>query len=427
LEARARSILALPDLRYENAMSWRTRLKGLFGAKEDSLPSAQELFTAEVEAALAGIPAVVAVTRADDFALTITTDDERTHTAYLQNVFAETRDMSAAERTGRIERFISVVTEPAPEGLTWDDVRERLVPVVRGATFWQGVAELKPIRRRFVPFLVNAVGIDSENSFQYVADSHARDWGVDIDAIFTAARENGEQYFDVSDAEPYGDGAVPMWHVAKDDDYETSRILVPGWLASFEGKVAGRPVAILPSRSRLIIGGDGDERSLAQLIESARREYDASPRSISPALYTVGAQDAVVPLVLPSGHALAMEVAVGHAVLAMSEYNAQQQHLQALLGDDIYVGEVTAIKGDGIVFTYTTWAKDVPSLLPAADYIVFAGLGADGDATIRVPWKVALELAGDSLCFEPGHDLPRWRTERWPDAATFEKLRARGD
>src|SRR6185369_15379006 len=97
----------------------------------------------------------------------------------------------------------------------------------------------------------------------------------------------------------------PLWHVARDDSYESSRLLLPAWLASFAGKVKGKPVAVVPHRSCVVVGGDGDHACLRRLIEFARREYEASPRAISPALYTVDAGGALAPLVLPGDHPLA--------------------------------------------------------------------------------------------------------------------------
>jgi hypothetical protein len=202
---------------------------------------------------------------------------------------------------------------------------------------------------------------------------------------------------------------------------------VPGWLASFAGKVTGRPVAIVPSRSRLIVGGDGDERCLARLVESARSEYMASPRNISPALYTVDDGGRVIPLVLPAGHPIARDVALGHLSLAVNEYTAQHDHLQPGLEDELFVSNLMVIETpDGALSSVTTWTREVPSLLPRADEVCLVAMiaGAVAEAGFVVRWQALLDLAGECLRLEPGHDPPRWRTERWPDPVTFEKLRA---
>ena len=314
------------------------------------------------------------------------------------------------------------------ETIAWEAARGRLVPVLRAATIFQGKFDGNkgPIRRRFLSFLVTAVGIDSDNSFQYVSDTQVGEWNVDLDTVFTTAHDNAVRFFDGSDVARYGGASSALWHVARDDSYESSRILVPGWLAGFEGRVSGRPVAIVPSRSRLIVGGDGDEAGLAQLIESAQREYAASPRSISPALYTVDDAGAVIPLVLPPSHPLAGKVVVGHAMLAADEYEVQRAHLQQRLGDDVYVAKLTAYEREHDVTIVTTWTEGALSLLPRANVVALLSVNDDNKAEhhFTVPWQSLIDIAGECLRLDPAYDPPRWWTERWPDAVTFEKLRA---
>lgn len=402
-------------------------MKGLFASPPKS---AEDLFAAEVAAALTEQMGVTSIGRGDDFSLRFERDGKQ-NTAYLGPTFTETRDMTPTERAARIRRYILSFTEGA-DGISWKEVEERLVPVLRPATFFHTDvpgSDGNAIRRPFAPFLISAVGIDSDNSFRYVSRSQVADWGVDLAAVFDLAGENAKRYFDGSDVRPYSSGGpFRLWHVARDDSYEVSRLLVPGWLASFAGKVNGRPVAIIPSRSRLIVGGDGDEPCIAHLVEAARREFDASPRSISPALYTVDAAGGVVPLVLPAGHPQAIEVAVGHVLLALNEYRIQAERLQPQVGDDTLVAKLLAFTRDDYgIMTIATWTREGrPALLPRANQLLLVTLG-DGEAEkdqVAVPWQTALDLMGDCLHLEPDCDPPRWRTERWPDPVLFEKLRA---
>jgi hypothetical protein len=215
-----------------------------------------------------------------------------------------------------------------------------------------------------------------------------------------------------------------LWHVSRDDSYESSRLLLPGWLASFATKVKGRPVAIAPHRSFVLVGGDGDEACLERLIETARREYEASPRNVSPGLYTVDAGGAVVPLVLAGDHRLASQVALGHVLLASTEYQAQQQSLQQKYGDDLFVASYRGVQLEGgELLSYTTWTEGVASLLPQADQIAFViDPGGAAPRAFRVPWRLAAARVGDCLVLEPGIDPPRWRTARWPAPAILAEL-----
>jgi hypothetical protein len=177
----------------------------------------------------------------------------------------------------------------------------------------------------------------------------------------------------------------------------------------------------------LIVGGDGDVACVQRLIATAEREYAASPRAISPALYTVDEKGTVVPLVLPTGHPLANDVALGHLRMALVEYENQQKVLQETLGEDIYVAGLTGVRlQDGTPTSFATWAAGVLSLLPKADAIAFVIPQPDESKPeiFRVRWSDVERLAGDLLELEPSYDPPRWRTKGWPDDAVLTELRA---
>jgi hypothetical protein len=317
---------------------------------------------------------------------------------------------------------------PDATKMAWNEVRPKLAPLLRTPSLFGSLPKLdkRPLHRPFLPFLIECIGVDSDHGIAYAAPHMLEAWGVKAPDAFAAATENGRAYF-VDDVAPFDPQApYPLWHVARDDSYESSRLLVPGWLASFAGRVKGRPVAVVPHRSLLIVGGDGDERCLRRLIDTAKGEFQASPRGISPALYSVDDEDAVVPFVLPSDHPLAPDVAIGHVVLAMAEYNRQQQHLQAQIGNDIYVAPYKAVHADeGRVISYSIWSRGIPSLLPRTDEVAL--LVAPGDKhgeVLRVPWRALVDAVGVCLVQETDMDPPRWRATRWPEDGVLHKLRA---
>ena len=410
------------------------KVRKVFGSGEDAATAPatpQQLLATEMEAAIRGaFPEATVRPAPETLGLLVTRPGHTEQTVFLDNVFAETRDMGPEQRRERLARFVRSLDTPDATAMSWDEVRPKLAPLLRTPTLFGGslprlTGDRVPIHRPFAPFLVECVGIDSEVGIAYVAPHMLAGWGVHATEVFDAAVENGRGYF-TSDVEPFDPQApYPLWHVARDDSYESSRLLVPGWLASFAGKVTGRPVAIVPHRSLLIIGGDGDERCLRRLIDSAKGEFQASPRNISPALFTVDDEGKVVPLVLPAGHPLAADVAVGHVMAAMAEYDLQKAQLEHL-EEDVFIASYKGLKGDdGSVYSYTTWSRGVPSLLPETDQVVL-GLapGQKGGEILRVPWQVLMEIAGGCLAREPDLDPPRWRTTGWPEETVIAKLRA---
>ena len=60
-----------------------------------------------------------------------------------------------------------------------------------------------PLRRPFVPFLIEAVVVDSDDSFQYIMQGAPEDWQVGEDAIFDAARRNALEHFAHGGVERY--------------------------------------------------------------------------------------------------------------------------------------------------------------------------------------------------------------------------------
>jgi hypothetical protein len=321
------------------------------------------------------------------------------------------------------------MTPPDHGALSWDEVRPKLAPLLRTPSLFAPLAQLgsdkRPLARPFAPHLIECIGIDSDDGIAYASADQIGKWGVSADEAFAVAASNGAAYF-TDDVQPYDrEAPYPIWHVARTDSYESSRLLVPGWLASFAGKVRGRPVAIVPSRGLLVVGGDGDDRCLQRLAATAKAEFQSAARRTSPALYTVDDAGKVVPLVLPAGHPRAGEVALGHVMMAMSEYEEQREPLQKRLGDDVFVASYKAVQLEaGGILTYAVWSRGSVSLLPeVGEVALLVDPGVEGSEILRVPWGKLVELAGDCLTKEDGVEPPRWRATGWPDDGAMKLLR----
>ncbi len=343
------------------------------------------------------------------------------HTFYLVNLFAETRDVPPEKRPDRIRTFLNSSSEFDELPDTWADVRDRVAVVVRAISLWSELpGEARPMIRSFAPFLAETVVLDGEHSMRYVTPSQMQNWGVTADQLFEAARANVAAAAD--HVERYDDGPAIVWHVASNDDYESSRLLVPGWLAGFAGKVDGTPIAAIPHRSMLLVAGAGDPRAIERLLASAKAEFKTSPRRLSPALYTVGEGDRVIPLVLPREHSLRTRVTIEHAKLAIGEYEDQKALLDKQHeddGTDIFVATYMVQEIEGNVVSLTVWGEEVDSLLPVADAVAF---GREGKPTIIVRWSDVQGIAGSCWERDPTLVPPRMRTLRWPEPAILAEL-----
>jgi hypothetical protein len=411
-------------------MSLWDRIKGAFS--DDA--KGREAFLHAARQVAEGIPGVQVVEeRPEEFVLLLRAEaDESSHSFYLSNLFEETRSLPARERVARVERFLLDTIASRHFGpRAWSDVRERLVPVLRGGSnFVSGHETLPVLRRPFVPFLVEGVVIDSDAGMEYVNESEPGKWRVDAEEVFEEARRHLAACQD--GIEPFGeDASSPLWHVATGDAYESSRLLLPGWLSSFEGKVKGRPVAIVPDRSTLIVGGSEDTILLERMLALAEEKAKSSPRYLSMVPYTIDPAGTIIPFEVPAGHPLVPTLRHAYHLLAGTEYRSQKDHLNALHdrdGTDIFVASYGSIRGkDGIERSYASWGEGIDSLLPKTELLAIGGdgEGSEGGKWLAlVPWGDVERIASGCLSVVPVCDPPRYRTVRWPQPSQIVELRA---
>jgi hypothetical protein len=405
-------------------------------AESPAPASPEEAFRAEVMRIAEAAPFIASVSAASDaYALDLTYADGEQMKCFLGNLYAETRDVSPEERQLRVLHFLSVMSERPELPETWDDAAEMLLPVLRPSTFFQhglGPDEpgKQPVRRPFLPFLSEALAIDHESAMAYAIVENLETWGVDAERAHARALENlqkvGDRGIELYDPT----AAYRIWHVVSGDTYESSRLLLPGWLASFRDRVAGRPVAAVPERSTLLVTGDGDPAAIERLIASADREFRAAPRSISPALYTVDDGGRVVPYDLPSDHPLHGRIHEGQVHLAAVEYGSQKEKLQAEIverGEDVFVATYSVVQreSDGRVVSYCTWGENVDSLLPRTDLVGFVGGDFESGSGwhFLVPWEVVAREAAACWREAPEVEPPRMRTLSWPGPELLATLR----
>jgi uncharacterized protein YtpQ (UPF0354 family) len=412
--------------RYPDGMF--TRIRSWFAR---SATDPRQLFASEVEALVRSLPGVASTTRVEEsFAIDVTMNDGGANRIFLENHFAETREMSPDERRARLSIALSGIgTELEP---TWEEARTMLVPVLRDATFGNVTTQHLPtsarnessvdglLRRPFAPFLDILAVLDLPTQMMFVSRQKAKAWNVSEDEVIDTALARFARMTE-SGATLYDDKHGPLWTVSTDDTYESSRLLIPGWLASFRGKVQGTPVAIVPNRSMVLVGGSGRPEMIARLIETAEREFSASTRSISPALYTVDDEGRVVPYLSADPR-----VRIAHEKLATFEYGQQKELLAASsFAEDVFVATYRVYQcPDGELRSTVAWTKTVDSLLPKATRITLVTLNEEGTAatsTIGVPW----DAVADRLIEVPGVHPVRFRTGTFPEDHEIEQLRTR--
>lgn len=411
--------------------------KKLFGGgKQDAgsqeTVSPREYLLREVEAALGEDSSVEEVRRLpDDYGLHFTRNGESVQT-YLDNLFAETRELSPEQRAQVIRRFLAAFSGTKASQSTWEDVQSRLLPVVRSAAFGvmappSDAPTRTLVARHTIPCLRELLVVDQPDASMYVQHEHLAEWGVSEEEAYVTAFANLARIQDVG-VDLQEERPSPIWSVDSEDSYETSRLLLPGFLASFAGRVSGRPIAVIPTRSTLVIAGDQDPATVSRLCDVGEREFEASARSISPCLYTVDDAGRVVPYRRAGQDALALRIRRTNMRFAMGEYTAQKEFLDEqheAKGVDLFVASYGAMvrEKDDSPLSWCSWSADVDALLPKTDVVV---MHLGGEDILPVPFSVVQQLAPDCLTLVPELWPTRYRTTGWPPPRVLEQLRAAG-
>ncbi|MFB7878140.1 hypothetical protein ACFC06_23065 [Nocardia sp. NPDC056064] len=359
---------------------------------------------------------------AEDFSVSI--DDGRV--IYLGNIFRECSDLGPSERAASLAAFVSAMIFDDEVPVDWRSVRPMLRSVLRPVTL--GTDLSSALSRPAFPFVNESVVIDRPRTRAFVHENHARDWGVEPDEVFAAARENLAAL-----ARP---GSAERLQVTRfiDDgsSYAASWLLVPGWLA---GHADGthRPVVFIAENDSLLLVPDEPDL-LAQTFEMIEQQYREAARPISPQGYTIDAEGTVVPFDEAGEHPCRRLALRARAGLALTEYSIQSNHLDKTFEEFLelpdlgiepaYVSSVNYEESNRGAFTSVVWGEDVDYLLPEADVVHFLRRDKNDDveSVCTVPFPTVIEILG--LVPVPGLSPTRFEVRGWPDPAAMTRLRA---
>jgi hypothetical protein len=304
--------------------------------------------------------------------------------------------------------------------LAWAEARERLVPVICAATFGTHAPTdalgdgNALVRMSLAPFVDVLVVVDHQTKTRYVTAAQLARWGVHAETLLREAVASFGRRWSCR-VEVLDEQHGPLYVVVADDDYASSRLMLPGWLASFRDHVDGEPIAIVPRRDLLVVGGSARPEMVARLADMAERELAGSPRAVSCALYTVDHDDGIIPY--DDGSSVAH---LAHEKLAVHEYALQADLLaEDPAWEDVFVAAYSLCAlPDGTVYSYAAWNEGVDTLLPDVEWI---SLVSDEHGVIEVPF----EVVADRLMPVPGLRPKRHHTFGvFPSAEELAALRS---
>lgn len=255
--------------------------------------------------------------------------------------------------------------------------------------------------------LCMSVVLDYPNSVRTINRETIENWGVPVYQAIEDARQNL-----MEDNFAFAALGETFYASVTGDSYDSSRILLLDLIRKLE--VEGDYVAMVPSRDTLLLTGSEDEAGLTMMLRVAEEAtQDPRPMLFMP-LRLEG--DLWVDWMPTATHPLYDRFRLLELQYLQPEYEEQKALLEQLHesnGTDVFVASYTAVrKEDGSVFSYCVWSKDVDTLLPKAQQILFFEEGkdivADGE------WDHIASIVGD-LMEETDDYPPRYRVRSFPN------------
>ncbi len=342
----------------------------------------------------------------------------------LSNMRRHWNELDESERLPWLSRSVSALLNPpaVPEQLTdlinvWAAVRARSmyeIAMIR-ATLTGDDSSRVP-NRPIAGDLAWVVVFDTPHSMMTVNQGQLDQWGVSFEELLEAGISNVSD-FPIAAWSALGESVFSA-HLEAEVDYTGARLLAPGGLDDMPGSVIGEYVVFHPTRTTLLVTGATDDRGIGLAAEFCLELLDASGQvSFAP---IVGDGNSWRPLELPSTHAAFEPWRRLCVVDEMYAYNGQQDQLQPLLGEEMFVSGYNAIEAADGVISVCSWTEGAPSLLPRTGHIAF--VADDRSAPVIAPWSAAQAVTGHRM--EPtGHYPERWRVLSFPDPDEMAQLR----
>jgi uncharacterized protein YtpQ (UPF0354 family) len=380
----------------------------------------EEQFTDDFVATINRLPGIARITRTDGFGIEVRKAGEPgAHSIFLGNLFAEVQHLSPAERKEAVRQFVAAMFSQPDEPESWEAAAPRLRPVLRAASYAQAgqIGGITVASRPSMRHLVEMLVIDHEHRMSLVNSDSLEAWGVTFDEAYRRGAEN--LMVEGTHLARLDNGVLA---VASEDTYESSRLVVPGWLASLGEEVGIIPIAVVPSRDMMLIADERDSAAVLWILEEGMKIFVDHPRWLSPVPYKADEDGDIVPWRPAPDHTAHAKVRLAERTLETYEYREQKGRLEKLFnqaGDETLLVSDYEVETDGEPRSVTTWPRSADALLPYADEIIFPA----ETGPFRVSWANAVQLLGTEWEEAPTTP-PRRRTLRWPDEETLARLRA---
>lgn len=331
----------------------------------------------------------------------------------LYNSYRDWLGYPPEERTSALDLVIAPVFEPQKQAPDFEEVRDRILPLVRNSCDYALEARAEGLRPAALPFagpLSLALAIDQADSIRVVMERDLVAWGMPFNSVLEHAIQNLEPKSPCRFKRE--DGGFYVSHF--EDYYDPSRLLLPRLFDQLE--LRGAPVAIAATRYCVVVAGHDDPQALNAMAAYVDEGLRDATRPIS---YT--------PLILEDG-AWSLFTPTEPDLAALRALSRKQQlwdygKQQAVLNDEtsereVFVATIDSSWDGDELLTWATWTEGVATLLPRADYLGVTDLKTH----LFRRWEDVETVCGP-FEVEDGHTPVRYFVDRWLTPAELARLK----
>ncbi|GLS18274.1 hypothetical protein GCM10007874_12910 [Labrys miyagiensis] len=351
------------------------------------------------------------------------------HTWFLDNAFARTKGLSKHKRRMELERFVATVIEaPTIDVSTLDMAAPLLKPTLRlrgrDATtqlqaMLDGSASTDIVPYAFEPLvdeLIVRPVVDTQVSMLHVDAERLGEWGISVENALKIALANIRHEVVPAGFTRLQDGVLAgAWL----PDYQPCAMLFPEIFRNLG--LRGAPVVAPLTRGLIYVTGSEDMAGLARVLTLAEQSITRELYPCSASLYRHDGRS--WSKFMPTGNSEVERLAHRVETLQAWElYETQQRLLNRVhekTGIDIFVATFMVVERGPAMFSVSSWARNVLSLLPRTDVLA---IQLEDGSNRTVSWEAAFEAFGDLMKEEPDLWPRRWRVKRSPGDAQITAL-----
>lgn len=191
-----------------------------------------------------------------------------------------------------MSRFGSSESE-SDETVSWADARDHVLLQFMPSDYFEKLGTVG-VTRPFVPGVVLAVVVDSEQGYASVGEKERKKWNIEAKALMETALKNLDQQHKNVKMEGSTNGADRFLAIEEKDGYDAVRLLVP-WVRQEAAKALGDPFyAAIANRDFLIMWSEKNTAKFHEFTRKrAREDFNAQPYPLTPATLRVWANGRV--------------------------------------------------------------------------------------------------------------------------------------